>query len=79
MAKQNYSKKRWDVSDMPRMLKLREAAEETGLSYNFLRQLCLQEKIFYIKAGNRYLINANSLEVFLNGGTGDAARVDSCI
>lgn len=49
------------------MLKLREAAEVTGLSYHFLRQLCLQNKVFHIKAGNRYLINSESLMAYISG------------
>lgn len=57
---------------MPRMLKIKEAAELTGLSYHFLRQLCLEGKVFHVKAGNRYFINADSLAAYLNGEIKDA-------
>ena len=50
---------------LPRMLKIREAAAETGLSYHFIRSLCLSGALAHIKVGNRYFINAASLESFL--------------
>lgn len=50
---------------LPRMLKIREAAAETGLSYHFIRSLCLSGALAHIKVGNRYFVNAASLEAFL--------------
>ena len=47
------------------MLKIREAAAETGLSYHFIRSLCLSGALAHIKVGNRYFVNAASLEAFL--------------
>ena len=52
---------------MPTMLTINQAKEATGLSYEHLRQLCLQNQIVHIKAGNKYLINAEKLRDYLNG------------
>ena len=52
---------------MPTMWTLNQAKEATGLSYEFLRKLCLQKKIVCIKTGNKYLINAEKLRDYLNG------------
>lgn len=52
---------------MPRMCTLKECVSETGLNYEFLRKLCLQKKIVFIKSGKKYLINLDRLIDFLNG------------
>ncbi len=57
-------------SPLPVMLTLREAAEKTGLSYHYLRKLCMTDRIVYIRAGNKYLINFDKLIGFLNSGEG---------
>lgn len=54
---------------VPVMLTIREAAAITGLSYDFLRKLCLNNQIVYIKAGKKFLINQAKLFDFLNGNT----------
>lgn len=55
------------MNNIPRMLKLKDASQETGLSYNFLRQLCLTNQIVFVRAGNKYFINMDKLIDFLNG------------
>ena len=56
------------VSDIvPEMVGLREAAARTGLSYGFLRRLCLSGQIVHIRAGNKFLIKFQKLCEFLNG------------
>lgn len=52
---------------MPTMWTLNQAKEATGLSYEFLRKLCLKKEIVCIKTGNKYLINAEKLRDYLNG------------
>lgn len=52
---------------MPRMITIKQASIETGLAYERIRQLCLTKQIVFIKAGNKYLINAEKLADFLNG------------
>ena len=42
---------------IPDMVSISEAARRTGLSYYFLRDLCLQKKIVFIRSGKKYLIN----------------------
>lgn len=51
---------------MIRMVKLREASEETGLSYYYLRKACLEGKIAHIRAGNKFMINMDWLENNIN-------------
>ena len=42
---------------IPEMVTLREAANRTHLSYDYLRKLCMTNAIAYIRVGNKYLIN----------------------
>jgi len=51
---------------MIRMMKLKEASEQTGLSYYYLRKACLNGEIVHIRAGNKFLINMDWLEKHLN-------------
>jgi len=55
------------MSSIPRMLTLKAAAAETGFSYEFLRRLCLQKKIVFVKTGVKYLVNMDRLAEYLNG------------
>ncbi len=50
------------------MWTLKQAVAETGLSYYFLRNLCLQKKIKFIRSGTKYFVNRQSLLDFLDGG-----------
>ena len=52
---------------VPTMIGIKEASERTGLSYDFLRKLCLQGKIVHVRAGSRFLINLEKLVLYLNG------------
>jgi hypothetical protein len=53
---------------IPKMRTIKETAIETGLAYNYIRNLCLQNKIVYVRAGNKYLVNVDKLIEFLNNG-----------
>lgn len=57
-----------EAPKIPRMVTIREAAAETGLSYDYLRKLCIQNRIVYIHAGAKRLINFDKLLEFLNRG-----------
>lgn len=59
-----------EVKEIPTMVSLHEASKRTGLSYDYLRKLCLQRKIVYVKAGSKYMINLEKLALFLNTGEG---------
>lgn len=52
---------------IPEMIGLKEAARRTGLSYGFLRRLCLSGQIVHVRAGSKFLINWQKLCDFLNG------------
>lgn len=52
---------------IPEMLSIKETTEKTGMSYDAIRNLCLQNKIVYIRAGAKYLINMDKFVEFLNG------------
>lgn len=60
---------------MPRMISLKEAVKESGLSYHCLRNLCLTGEVVHIRSGNKILINAEKLAKYLNGEQQDA-RMD---
>ena len=53
---------------IPEMIGLKEAARRTGLSYGFLRRLCLSGQIVHIRCGAKFLINWQRLCDYLNRG-----------
>ena len=53
---------------VPTMLTISETAEQSGLAKHYVRQLCLQNKIRHVRAGNKYLINFEMFVEFLNTG-----------
>lgn len=62
---------------MPKMLTIKEAAAETGLSYGVVRRWCISGAFKgFVKAGNKTLINYDRFVEFLNGGGEDGAGVD---
>lgn len=56
------------MSSIPTMLTINRAAERSGLAPHHLRQLCVQGKIVYVRAGSKYLINFEKLVDHLNTG-----------
>lgn len=53
---------------IPTMLTLREMSKLTGLSYDFLRKLCIRGQVVHIRSGNKIFINADRFIDYLNGG-----------
>lgn len=53
---------------IPTMKTINEMSELTGLAKHYLRQLVLQNKIVHVKAGKKFLINAEKFFEFLNKG-----------
>lgn len=52
---------------MPKMMTLREAATETGLTYSCLRHWILSGQfVYFVKAGSKYLVNMDRLVEFLD-------------
>ena len=49
------------------MISLREMCQLI-LTISYLRKLCLQKKIVFIRAGNKYLLNAERLREYLENG-----------
>lgn len=56
-----------DAKALPTMKTIKEMVEITGLSYTFLRNLCMENKIIYIRTGKKYLINYDRFVDYLNG------------
>ncbi len=50
------------------MLTIKETAQATGLHEYFVRQLVKQNRVTYVKAGCKTLINLDRLVEFLNEG-----------
>jgi len=57
-----------ETPKVPTMLTIRAAADKTGLSYDFIRKLCAQDKITFIKAGCKFLVNFEKLVEYLDQG-----------
>lgn len=62
------------VDFVPEMITLNEASKRTGLSYDWLRKMCLRGTLVHIKAGNKYLINWRRLCEYLDTATGDVGE-----
>ena len=56
------------MNNIPEMLGIKETAKRTGLSYDYLRRLCLTNQIVFVRSGKKYLINIPRLADFLNTG-----------
>lgn len=54
--------------NIPCMKTINEAAGIVNLAKYHIRQLVLQDKIRYVKAGQKYLVNLESLIEYLNNG-----------
>ena len=54
------------------MATINECAKTVGLAKYHIRQLVLQGKVKYVKAGKKYLINVDSLIEYLNSGEAQA-------
>lgn len=59
----------------PEMVTLKEASSRTGLSYDCLRKMCLNNEIVYVKAGAKFLVNFGKLADYLNGEAVQGERV----
>ena len=59
-----------NTSALPKMLTIRETAQVTGLHEYFVRQLVKHNRVTYVKAGCKTLINLDRLVEFLNEGEG---------
>ena len=55
-------------STLPRMRTIKETAEITGLHEYHIRQLVKQNRIVYITAGRKTLVNLDKFIDFLNTG-----------
>lgn len=56
------------IQMVPTMLTIKEVSARTGISYDRIRKMCIQNKIVYIRAGNKYLINFERFVAYLNEG-----------
>lgn len=56
------------MKKIPTMKSISECSQITGLAKYHVRQLVLQDKIKYVKAGRKYLVNLESLIEYLNNG-----------
>ena len=61
----------------PIMLTIKQVAERLDLPVHFVRKLCWEDKITYIMAGNKYLINYRKLVDYLNGEEEGSAPVQT--
>lgn len=57
-----------NLRNVPTMKSICECSQIAGLAKYHVRQLVLQDKIKYVKAGRKYLVNLESLIEYLNNG-----------
>ena len=63
--------------NVPTMLTMEETAKRTGLSYEYIRKLCKNGKIVFVKSGRKYLINFTRFVEYLNTGEGSSVSIGS--
>lgn len=51
---------------VPTMVSLKEASRQTGLSYDYLRKMCITGQVVHVRAGHKILVNLEKLIEFLN-------------
>lgn len=56
------------IHNLPQMETINKTAKIINLPKYFVRQLVLQRKIKYVKAGKKYLVNVDNLIEYLNTG-----------
>ncbi len=56
-------------TNIPRMLTIKETAKEFNLPEHFVRQTVLSGRCVAVRAGKKYLVNANKFSEFLNTST----------
>lgn len=56
-------------NSIPRMRTIKEVSQETGVSYDALRKMCLRQEIPHIRCGKKFLINLDRFIDYLNGET----------
>lgn len=61
----------------PQMETINEASKISGLAKYRIRQMVLQNKVKYVRAGKKYLINIESLIEYLNQGEITNSEVDT--
>lgn len=54
-------------NNAPEMVPIKEASQRTGISYDFIRKMCISGQITHVKAGSKYLVNWQRLKEYLNG------------
>ena len=54
--------------NVPTMLTISATAIRSGLAKHYLRKLCIENKIVYVKCGTKYIINFEKLIEYLNKG-----------
>lgn len=53
----------------PQMKTIQQLADETGIPYSAIYRWCKKGKIVFVRTGNKYLINVEKFNDFLNGET----------
>ena len=55
------------TQSLPKMVTIKELAQQTGISEYAIRKLCATNQITYIKSGTKFLINYDRFVDYLNG------------
>ena len=50
------------------MVSIKEASQRSGISYDFIRKMCINKQISYVRAGSKYLVHWRLFQEYLNKG-----------
>jgi len=56
------------MENIPQMKTIAQCAKITGLAEHYIRKLVWENKITYVTAGKKYLVNLDKFIEFLNNG-----------
>ena len=59
-----------DDIPVPTMLTIRETASKSNIASNYIRKLCLTNRICHKRVGSKYLINWEKFIEYLNSSDG---------
>lgn len=62
------------TNNPPKMRTIRQAAAELNVPEFFVRRLVAEDKIVYVRAGSKALVNIDKFIEYLNGGEGHESK-----
>lgn len=63
------------MSEIPLMMTINELSRKSGLPTHFIRRMCNEDKIVFVRSGKKILINYNKFCEYLNLGDNEEITI----